>query len=59
MSEATGWRRSRFCSDSACAEIKIDGDTVHLRSTNRPESTIELTRAEWEALKDAVVNGEL
>jgi hypothetical protein len=58
MSEATEWRRSSFCADGACAEIKIDGDTVSLRSTNRPDAAVELTRAEWEAVKQAVLNGE-
>jgi hypothetical protein len=58
MSEAKGWRRSSFCSESACAEIKIDDDIVHLRSSNQPDSTIELTRAEWETMKKAILNGE-
>jgi hypothetical protein len=58
MSEAMEWRRSSFCADGTCAEIKIDGDVVLLRSTIRPESTVEFTLAEWAALKAAVVNGE-
>jgi hypothetical protein len=58
MSEAPKWRRSSFCSDGACAEIKVDGESVSLRTTNRPESTIELTRIEWEAVKKAILNGE-
>jgi hypothetical protein len=58
MSEAPKWRRSSFCSEGACAEIKVDGDTVSLRTTNRPDFTLELTLAEWEAVKKAVVNGE-
>jgi hypothetical protein len=58
MGETAEWRRSSFCTDSACAEIKVDGDSIHLRSTNRPESVVELTRSEWEALKKAVRDGE-
>ena len=58
MSEATMWRRSSFCSDSACVEIKIDGDVVSLRNSMRPEFTIELAKVEWEALKRGVLAGE-
>jgi len=58
MSESTSWRRSSFCSDGACAEVKVDDDTVFLRNSERPESTIELTGAEWEALKKGIVAGD-
>ena len=58
MSEAAAWRRSSFCNAGACAEINDDGDTVVLRNSKRPESTIELTKAEWEALKKGIVAGE-
>ncbi|HEX5198516.1 MAG TPA: DUF397 domain-containing protein [Actinoplanes sp.] len=58
MKEATTWRRSSFCSDNQCAEIKMVGDAVLLRNSNRPDSTIELTMAEWESFKKAVLNGE-
>jgi hypothetical protein len=58
MSEMLGWRRSSFCASGACAEIKIDGDIVFLRNSQRPEFMIELTRAEWETLKKAVIAGE-
>jgi hypothetical protein len=58
MREATEWRRSSFCADGSCAEVKIDGDVVLLRSTVRPRSTVEFTLAEWKALKLALVNGE-
>jgi len=57
MSEAT-WRLSSFCSNGACAEIKDNGDTVVLRNSERPEFTVELTRAEWEAFKQGIVAGE-
>ena len=55
---AAGWHRSSFCSSGACAEIKDDGDTVVLRNSTRPEFTVELTRAEWEAFKQGIVAGE-
>ena len=58
MTESTSWRRSSFCSEGACAEIKVDEETVSLRNSKRPESTIELTKAEWEALKKGIVAGE-
>jgi len=58
MSYSTDWRRSSFCSDAACAEIKVDRDTVSVRSSNRPDSTVQLTIVEWEVLKKAIVNGE-
>ncbi|MCU7728782.1 DUF397 domain-containing protein [Actinoplanes sp. KI2] len=59
MSEAAArWRRSSFCANAGCAEIKIDRDTVSLRSSERPELTVELTKAEWEAFKKGIVAGE-
>ncbi|MFI5895501.1 DUF397 domain-containing protein [Actinoplanes sp. NPDC051513] len=58
MNEATSWRRSSFCSDTACAEIMIDGDVILLRNSARPESMIRLTKAEWEALKKGIVGEE-
>jgi hypothetical protein len=58
MDKAPRWRISSFCSDTACAEIKIDGDAVYLRNRSRPESMIELTKAEWEVFKKAILNGE-
>ncbi|MGK5682622.1 DUF397 domain-containing protein [Actinoplanes sp. URMC 104] len=58
MTETSEWRRSSFCSDAACAEIKVEDDTVAVRSTRRPEATVEFTRAEWEAVKAAIKNDE-
>lgn len=58
MDEATNWRRSSFCSTSGCAEIKIEQDVVLLRSSHRPDKTIELTKTEWDALKRGIVGGE-
>ena len=58
MSEMPEWRRSSFCGEAACAEVKIEGDTVSLRSTTKPDATVELTRDEWEVLKAAIRNGE-
>ena len=58
MNEAIEWRRSSFCSNGTCAEINVDGDTVLLRNSTRPDVVIKLTAAEWDALKNAVLNGE-
>jgi hypothetical protein len=58
MNEAIKWRRSSFCADGACAEVNVDRDVVQLRNSTRPEVTIELTAAEWNALKMAILNGE-
>jgi hypothetical protein len=59
MSEAAAtWRRSSFCTNGSCAEIKSDGDTVVLRNSTRPGFTVELTKAEWEAFKKGIVAGE-
>ena len=58
MSDSTEWLRSSYCADGACAEIKIDGGIVALRNSQRPESKIELTKAEWEALKRGIVAEE-
>jgi hypothetical protein len=58
MSKSTNWQRSSFCAAGECAEIKVDGQAVFLRNSTRPESTIELTKAEWEALKKGILAGE-
>jgi hypothetical protein len=58
MSETASWRRSSSCSDNACVEVHDDGRTVVLRNSTKPASTIELTKAEWEALKKGIVAGE-
>ena len=52
------WERSAFCADRACAEVAVDGDTFHLRNSTRPDQVITFTRAEWEALKRGLLNGQ-
>lgn len=52
------WRRSRRCESAACAEVKVDGDGVLIRSSEEPERTVRLTAAEWEAFRAGVVAGD-
>lgn len=40
------WHRQ--CDGGACVEIAIQGEVVMVRSSAVPESTLALTRAEWQ-----------
>jgi hypothetical protein len=44
------WRKSSFCSDSACVEVAFDGDFVAVRDgKDRSLDALRFTRTEWEA----------
>lgn len=42
----SAWHRQ--CDSGACVEIAVQGEAVMLRSSAAPETTLTLTRAEWE-----------
>ncbi|WP_306216358.1 DUF397 domain-containing protein [Actinoplanes sp. RD1] len=52
------WQRSLNCADSACAEIAVTGDSVHVRNSQRPDVVVTFDRAEWEALKRGIAAGQ-
>jgi hypothetical protein len=38
----------RRCNDGACVEIAVQDEVVMVRSSAVPQSTLTLTRAEWQ-----------
>ena len=36
------------CESGACVEIAVQGEVILVRSSTAPETTITLTRAEWQ-----------
>jgi len=43
------WRKSSFCSDTACVEVAFDGDAVAVRDgKNRERAPLRLTRSQWD-----------
>ena len=55
---ARTWKRSSFCSDSACVEVAHDEGFVFLRSSQQPDNVVRFTHREWDAFRAALVNGE-
>jgi hypothetical protein len=55
-----GWRRSRTCGDTACAEVmfKRDGGEVLIRSSLRPAEVLTLTADEWSTFVKAAARGD-
>jgi hypothetical protein len=48
------WRRPSYCQGGECAEIaKLDG-MIALRSTTAPDSVVQYTADEWQALVRAI-----
>ena len=39
-----GWRRSTKCATGGCAEVKVAGDHVLVRSSRRPQVELLLSR---------------
>ncbi len=55
MTEAV-WRQAK-CESGSCAEIKVDGDKVYVRS-NVNHQLVTFTRGEWNTFKQAIKDGE-
>jgi hypothetical protein len=55
----TTWRKSSFCSDSACVEVAFGADVVAVRDGKNPEQgSLRFTPSEWEAFVRGVKAGE-
>ncbi|HEX5198515.1 MAG TPA: DUF397 domain-containing protein [Actinoplanes sp.] len=55
----TVWRKSSFCSDSACVEVAFEGDVVAVRDGKDPAlDALTLTRAQWDAFVRGIKNDE-
>jgi hypothetical protein len=49
------WRKSSFCSESACVEVAFGPDLVAVRDGKSPErGALAFTIAEWEAFVQGV-----
>jgi hypothetical protein len=56
---ALSWRRSSFCSESACLEVATQGRLVYLRAGKDQDGPVlSLTRTEWEAFLAGARQGE-
>lgn len=53
---AMGWQRVR-CDTGSCAEVKVEGDRVYVRSSLNHQ-LVTFTSEEWSLFKQAIKNGE-
>lgn len=53
------WRRSSSCEGGACILVAHDDDEVLMRDSKDPDGpTLRFTRAEWEAFRLGVLDGD-
>ena len=52
------WLVSSFCHDGGCAQVKLFGDMVHLRDTERPHEVVTVSIESWRAFVAGVKAGE-
>lgn len=57
-SERSEWRRSSFCADGMCVEVRDGGDEVIVRNRKRPDTQLHLPRAAWREFVEGVVRHE-
>lgn len=55
MTDAT-WQRAK-CDSGNCAEVKVEGDRVYLRSSLNHQ-LVTFTAAEWNTFRQAIKDGE-
>jgi hypothetical protein len=48
------WRRPSYCQGGECAEIAKLGGMIALRSSTAPDSVVQYTADEWQALVRAI-----
>jgi hypothetical protein len=48
------WRRPSYCQNGECAEIAKLNGMIALRSSTTPDSVVQYTADEWEALVRAI-----
>jgi Domain of unknown function (DUF397) len=57
--ERLEWQKSSHCESSACVEVTVASDGIHLRSsTDPPGPHLVVTREAWTALLRWLVSGE-
>jgi len=60
MAESSGnlnWRRAKACGTSACVEVALTADTVHVRDASDPGGAcLRFSPADWRAFV-AVISG--
>ncbi|MBG0569244.1 DUF397 domain-containing protein [Actinoplanes aureus] len=53
------WRTSSHCSNGACVEVAVVGDSVAVRDSKNPQRPgLMFTRVEWRDFVDGVKGGE-
>jgi hypothetical protein len=52
----TEWQRPE-CTDTNCAEVKVEGDRVYVRSSLNHQ-LVTFAKDEWDTFKEAIKNGE-
>ena len=53
------WRRSSYCGNGTCVEVRFDGDVVLVRDSKRPEQEpLQFTTEEWAAFGAGMRDGE-
>ena len=56
--ERGAWRRSSFCADAACVEVRECGDEIVMRNRNRPDVQLRLARWSWREFVKGVAHDE-
>ena len=56
MAATSGWRKAR-CESGNCAEVKVEGDRVYVRSSLNHQ-LVTFTAGEWDTFKQAIKAGE-
>lgn len=51
-----GWQSAR-CGGGECAEVKIEGDRIYVRSSLNHQ-LVTFTKEEWDNFKNAIKDGE-
>jgi Domain of unknown function (DUF397) len=53
------WRATRICASSECVEVAQRSDTIMVRDSVRPDSTVlRYASADWQAFVGAIKSGE-
>ena len=53
------WRTSSVCSVNGCIEVAALGESIAVRDSKNPDSTIQMySPEEWTAFLDGITNGD-
>ncbi|WP_305784285.1 DUF397 domain-containing protein [Symbioplanes lichenis] len=59
MAATMKWVKSSYCSDSACVEVALDGDTVAVRDgKNREGAVLRVSKPEWQGFVAKILAGD-